>query len=127
MLRKILVVGSVLGVLAVGSVSQEKSPPQEDVNVHAFQNGNQLLEFCDDKSDFCLGYIAGTADHFAITKLMLKFSKQGGEGGTCIPARATSLQLIDVFVKYAKNHPESRHKPAQLMITSAWREAFPCE
>jgi hypothetical protein len=127
MLTKILIVGSVLSFLATGSVSQEKSTPQ----VQAFQTGNQLLEFCEGKSDadtdFCVGYITGSADHFTFTKALLKFAKQGGEGGTCLPERATPQQLADVFVKYAKNHPEERHLPAQYVISAAWHEAFPCK
>lgn len=131
MLPKILVVGSVLSLLVVGSVSQEKSAPQENVSFRAFRDGNQLLAFCEGKSNFdtdtCVGYITGSADHFTYTKAVLKFAKQGDEGATCLPERATPLQLTDVFVKYAKNHPEARHKPAQYMISAAWYEAFPCK
>jgi Rap1a immunity proteins len=121
-----------LGFSAPGNVSQEKATPtpQEDLSVSAFEDGNELLRFCEDKSDsatsFCLGYIVGTADDFKWTKSLLKFSKLGGQGGTCLPERVTPQQLIDVFLKFARNHPEERHKPAQYMITMAWGESFPC-
>jgi len=100
-------------------------------SLHVIEDGNQLLEFCEGKSNFdtdiCVGYITGSADHFTYTKALLKFAKQGGEGGTCLPERATPQQLTAVFVKYAKNHPEDRHLPARYMIAMAWAEAFPCK
>jgi hypothetical protein len=120
-----------LAFLAPGNMSQEKSTPRENLSVHTLQDGGQLLSFCENKADartdFCLGYITGTANHFTLTNALLKFAKRGGEGGTCLPERAPPRQLIDVFVKYARNHPEERQIPAQYMIGSAWHEAFPCE
>jgi hypothetical protein len=45
---------------------------------------------------------------------------------TCVSADATLLQLIYVFNKYARNHPEELHKPPASVVLNAFWEAFPC-
>ena len=126
MVKNILIVALALASLSIAGVPQ-KSPAPQQLNVDQFQNGNQLLEFCEDNGEtastnFCLGYISGTADHLRLTRVAVHST-----GGTCLPKTSTPRQLTDVFVKYAKNHPEERHKPAQMLVIGAWREAFPCE
>ena len=88
--------------------------------------GNSLLETCSSvgKADelFCLGYIGGVAD------------VDGLEGATfperqrsCVPDNVSNGQLMDVVVKYLKEHPEERHMLAAILIVEALTKAFPCK
>lgn len=44
----------------------------------------------------------------------------------CIPENATSGQLLDVVLQYAKELPKFRHWKADLFINTALKVTYPC-
>lgn len=62
----------------------------------AFHNGNTLLNSCEQaRSDpYCIGYAAGLVD--------------GLKKDVCLPAGATSRQVLDILIDYLKATPEER-------------------
>jgi len=41
------------------------------------------------------------------------------------PEGMVAKQIKDIAVNYIKNHPESRHEPASVLLLKAFQEAFP--
>jgi hypothetical protein len=97
--------------------------PQEPV-APAY-SGNQLLRDCTPGGDthsyaYCLGYISGLVEGASVEADLRK----------CKPLFAISAevdldQLIDVVVKYLKEHPELRDVKAQVIALTALKAAFP--
>ena len=46
--------------------------------------------------------------------------------GVCLPPESYRTQLIQVFLKYADQHPEKTHENFTAMVWSAFVLAFPC-
>jgi hypothetical protein len=86
-------------------------------------HGNDLLRFCSSREpyqlNFCTGYIEGIRDGLMFAALRLK-----SEPFFVVPNEAKSDQLKDIVVKYLKDNPETRHKPAGLLIFLALERAF---
>jgi hypothetical protein len=86
--------------------------------------GNELFADCTESSRspkywLCSGYVRGIAE-----------ARQGSTAGTwryCPPEGATQEQLMDVVVKYLRESPASRHKPAVLLVSLALIDAWPCK
>jgi hypothetical protein len=84
--------------------------------------GNDLLRHCQasDTANWerglCDGYIGATVDVLGV----LPGAK------ICISSEADYGQLVDITIKYLKNHPETRHELASGLIAVALRQAFPC-
>lgn len=85
----------------------------------AFDTGNEFLSLCDDKNGgrpYCLGSAVGYAD-------MLMWM-----GQICAPGRSFPKgQVIDVVIKYVRDHPGLRSKAAAELAHAALLEAFPCK
>ena len=80
------------------------------VREHRYENWEREME----KSALAEGYIKGIVDS-SQRRLF------------CVPGRVTVRQLMDVTSQYLENHPENRHQPAALIVTTALRQKFPCE
>ena len=44
----------------------------------------------------------------------------------CIPPEVNPFQLLKVFVNFLVSHPEKLHEDELLLVTQAYREAWPC-
>lgn len=89
-----------------------------------FQDGNELYRhlFEWEKNGITIensfnvgtvfGYVTGVYETFA-TNLLDR------------PANVTTRQLIDVVIKYFKEHPEERHEGANVLVKRAILEAWP--
>lgn len=44
----------------------------------------------------------------------------------CVPEGVNGLQMRDVVLKYLRNTPEARQKPAADLIAAAFAKAWPC-
>jgi hypothetical protein len=128
MIRKILPLSLGLLFLLPRTMPQET---EKQISWSAFEDGNKLLAECENgyiaNKNYCLGYIAGTADSFKTLRFALEVTKQGGNPTICLPKNATLQQLRDVFLKYVREHPETRHLSADYLATAAWSESFRCE
>jgi hypothetical protein len=47
--------------------------------------------------------------------------------GACPKPDTTTKQVLGVFIKYARSHPEKSRLPAAAVAFSAMAEAFPCD
>jgi hypothetical protein len=90
------------------------------------RTGNDLLEFCESKKEFeqafCLGYITGVTDMEGMNTAAFPDRQR-----SCISTIVTNGQLIDVVLKYLKDHPEERHMLAAVLIVKSMAQAFPCK
>jgi hypothetical protein len=108
-------------VLATGLLVSSGAWAAEDPH-----SGNALLRTCTDEdfgeSMLCLGYVFGVSQG-----LQAVISQPGKTPTVCIPETQVSIgQRRDIFVKYMKSHPESRHLIGISLYFNAMREAFPC-
>jgi Rap1a immunity proteins len=85
--------------------------------------GNDLLEHCSSHEpfelNFCTGYIEGVRDGLMFAAVRLK-----SEPFFSVPNEAKSEQVKDIVVKYLRDNPETRHKPAGMLTFLALEKAF---
>ncbi len=70
----------------------------------------------------CVGFLSGFQQSYEL--VMLAFPKQ--RRPVCIPPTASIGQLAGVFLKYAKDNPETLHLHAGALCFDAFLAAFPC-
>lgn len=101
--------------------------------------GNEVLQRCNDGQgsfgqSFCLGYVSASMDAHETDNMsrFLRAITDGAEGASsvrssyCLPKESTLGQAVRVFVRYAEQHPEKTHVPADRLIRISLEEAFPC-
>jgi hypothetical protein len=109
-----------LALAVSGSVRSQSQAPNSFL---FFENGNELLDSCNNDPPWCLGYVVGIAD---------AMSGAQSVGGTvngwraCLPYGVTEGQVMDVVVQALRAHPQRRHNGASGLVASALSEAFPC-
>lgn len=85
--------------------------------------GNDLLTHCSSHEpfelNFCTGYIEGVRDGLMFATVRLK-----SEPFFAVPNEAKSEQMKDIVVKYLRDNPETRHKPAGMLTFLALEQAF---
>lgn len=65
----------------------------------------------------CIGYVQGVSD---------LISAQGGPA--CMPPQGLKAgQVVRIVVNYGKNHPTVLDKQRLILVTSALRDAYPCD
>jgi hypothetical protein len=69
----------------------------------------------------CFTYILGFSDG-----LFIQASLTGTEEKACRPSGATISQMADIFYAFLRDRPESRDKPASILLMAAMAKAFPC-
>jgi hypothetical protein len=85
-------------------------------------DGNFLLAQCDGMSRTvrgvgCTSYIAGFRD-------ALDVAQDAAGTPHCIPPTVNVGQVRDVAIRYLKQHPESRHHPAAMLLLRAVEEVW---
>lgn len=95
------------------------------------QTAEELLEKCISDSDdnsYCAGYIAGFYDG----RTTLDYGKK--ELRTCPPLeedgqrlKVTYSQMMRVYIKWAKDHPDKLHYMDWQAVRQAFAEAWPCK
>jgi hypothetical protein len=82
-----------------------------------FMDGNTLLSKMNDSDVIpravSLGYVQGVIDVFVRTKV-------------CPPQNITAGQARDVVKSYLEANPGIRHKTADLLVTDALKQVWPC-
>ena len=98
------------------------------IAVSAGKTGD-LLQQCENfRGGYCSGYIAGfydgiTTKDYGIPELQACFPEE--EDGLTL---AVSFeQMVLVFVKWAKDHPELHHWARWQGVRQAFADAFPCK
>lgn len=118
-MRSLLVGLAFVSSMICASLTHTKNVVVSDIH------GNDLLRLCTSKvgtseAEFCSGFILGVRDGVVLAA-ELRTAKPIFES----PIDAKQEQLRDVVVKYLKDHPEERHKPAALLVIFALGDAFP--
>jgi len=95
-------------------------------------DGNHLMNYCDAvssrdrvedwaiKSGYCLGYLR------AIANLQMSGVAVGGKEA-CFRSGTDMNEILAVFKRYMKDHPESWHHPAQNLVTEAFALGYNCQ
>ena len=87
-------------------------------------DGNEILQICQETDSFsiglCIGYIRGVA---ATSDLWLISAKVPA----CRPNNVTVKQFRDVVVSYIERHPETRNYSSTALVISAGKEAWKCQ
>lgn len=95
--------------------------PANAETAYTFQDGNKLYEFCTSKNDgklaICIGYVEGAADALEGFRSMQGMPQ-------CVRNGVTGRQLIDVAIRYWRDHPERRDYAAATSVISAVSDAF---
>ena len=60
----------------------------------------------------CQGYIQGYLD---------------GQHQICNPTEVTLGQFVEIALKHLREKPETRHRPAALLLEEIYVEVFPCD
>ncbi|UEM08232.1 hypothetical protein JL101_036435 (plasmid) [Skermanella rosea] len=86
-------------------------------------SGTDFLEACDSKGfaqGWCTGFVQGIAEWMI---------EDGFAGAikACVPRSVSVIQLREVAVKFAREHPEMWHQPPRYMIATSIVRTFPCE
>jgi hypothetical protein len=84
----------------------------------AAMNGHRLMQDCTSKKEpwktiYCYGYVRGIADGFIST-------------GACLPPQVNAQQLVEVALRYLRDHPEKRHLESSGVLIPAWGAAWLC-
>lgn len=75
---------------------------------------NEMQRHTMDSDAFLMGYIGGAHDAWRAFKFY------------CSPRNATLGQMTDVVKMYILAHPEFRHFDADVLVSQALRNAWPC-
>ena len=91
----------------------------------SFETGASLLSYCDSKPGFeqgvCSGFIVSVSDTHNTLANWRDLPK-----AFCIPAGVSRGQIREVFIKYAKEHPNKLHTSASSLVINAFIQAFHC-
>jgi hypothetical protein len=102
------------------------------------QSGNDILPKCVAAVDFmdqkdlprdraedgleCLNYVAGYLDGFGSAQTTIK-----GMPVLCFPERSNTGEVVRVFVKWMRDHPEKLNEPTSVCLSSATTQAVACK
>jgi hypothetical protein len=90
--------------------------------------GNKLLTLCGDRG-ICMMYLQGFSEGMMLFPSLAGIPAETNLSdvyGYCIPKGVSNEQVTDVFIKYLKDNPAERHKPAAILALLSLRAAFPC-
>jgi hypothetical protein len=106
-------------------------------------DGNTVLSACDSNDitqvAFCAGYGIGLLEGMrsGLATLYVRAEMGGGSAdvnsfvdqvlGFCIPAEVENGQIKDVYVKFLRDNPATRHESARILFLQAMLGAFPCQ
>jgi hypothetical protein len=82
-----------------------------------FDTGNEFLSMCDPMANivsYCGGVATGYFDMLQTT------------GETCAARLTTREQVVDILIKFLRDHPEARHRSVASQARAALIQAFPC-
>jgi hypothetical protein len=89
--------------------------------------GNEIYEICRlapaKENGLCLGYVMGVIETWEFARDLFKFQH---EPPWCWPDGVDYEQLVDIVTAQLRDHPETRHLSAVLLVWQALAERFPC-
>lgn len=126
----LLLLGILFGISAVSDGLAQGAPTE---------TGSEMLDLCDpgiktlggevissggsEKKLYCSGYVSGFIDGMVVTGPF-----RNGPNFICLPrSGVTSEQVIGVYVKYLREHPERLQQSGRVLLYASLRHAFPCK
>lgn len=76
------------------------------------------------KSGYCLGYINGVVDYNMVASVVLLGRPEGAF--FCPPHNVELEQYARIVVNFLRENPEILHESQALVVTEAFKNAFPC-
>ncbi len=113
--------------------------------VTAAFDGNYLHEQCEGYQNtasnmdnaarwsWCLGFISGVFDTNFVNYTLARMDRRAGLETTndwwCVdhPKNPSYAQLTAVVLKYLEDNPAQRHDDAHILVTRAFKAAWPCK
>ena len=87
-----------------------------------YVDGNTLLKMISHNKDIAMTYIYGSIDTFSLME-----SANSIPPKYCLPNNLNDgNQMVMVVEKYLRQNPEELHHAANILVSLAFREAFPC-
>lgn len=90
-----------------------------------YESGNFWLKRCEASDDYeqsaCIWFVNGF-----FNGVHGQAAAGGGSIPYCKPDSVTYGQSRDIWVKYMRDNPASRHKPGGLLLMISLLNAFPC-
>lgn len=71
----------------------------------------------------CIGYVQGIIN----SELAIQIQTDGKLASFCPPEEINNIQAVRIVEKYMKEHPEELHMHEYIIVTSAFKNAFPCK
>lgn len=100
-------------------ITPPEHPGTEPVR-KSYLDGNQLLDYCEKQALACSLYIDGVVDG-----QLSAIIRTNRDVPYCIPHEATGRQVMDVVVKYLREHPEERTHLGGILVARALSRAWP--
>jgi hypothetical protein len=93
-------------------------------------SGNDWLSRCEDgattgdaaKASYCFSYARGLADGLSIWAVISPETAP-----VCIPTQVQGQELVDVGMRYLKDHPEMQTLAAGVPLVRSFAETWPCK
>lgn len=70
----------------------------------------------------CVSFLAGVREAGAVYRASYRDAAM-----FCIPRTVTNGQLLQVFVRWAENAPQTLHMERAMLVAAAYMNAWPCE
>ena len=113
------------GVIATGNGLLHSCTPM----IRLFDGGSHFTPDELTPGFLCLGYITGFIDGYNIGMETEKSQTGLLHPAFCLPAKEPlpASQGLRIVVKWLNGHPDRLQQPKQVLITLAFKEAFPCK
>ncbi len=88
-----------------------------DIN-RVFITGQDLLDYCEQSSNFCFGYVTAVVDDTGTI--------YGDKAGYCLPADINAETLQQSVINYMKNNLQILGLPGASVVVIALKNTYPC-
>jgi hypothetical protein len=121
-------------VCSPGSVGSKSAAEQPDIS----SSGSAFLQVCSSidselKADpvrihndaTCLAWVEGFRNGFTVHDELLGVPEK--DRMICMPAKVTTIQIIQVMKKYVADNPDKAHRATRFIASVALARVFPCK
>ena len=84
-----------------------------------FITGHDLLDYCQQSSNFCFGFVTAVVDDTSLT--------YGEKTGYCLPAAINAEALQEAVIRYMETHEQVLQFPGASVVVLALKYAYPCQ
>jgi hypothetical protein len=113
--------GIALALSLSGMACADSYPANYDISA------SKLRSFCGNTTSdalsmtmYCTGYVT------AVAQMARSLERQSEDTDVCLPADVPQADLVHVVVSYLTAHKHMSDEPANLLVISAFANAYPC-